>query len=162
MKPCAESVAAFLSFRFTHLAEVLEVSFVAGLLEDSPGLFRQLVRNAVEVELAILGAFEGLVACADVSAPVLSGRTAPFHTFHLAVLADIRRSLRALGRGMAFLFADTARALENTRLGAFDLGVPATSLGQETKCIIHRATDPSSPQLKQAIALGGSGQSALL
>lgn len=78
MKPCAESVAAFLSFRFTHLAEVLEVSFVAGLLEDSPGLFRQLVRNAVEVELAILGAFEGLVACADVSAPFFLGHTVSY------------------------------------------------------------------------------------
>lgn len=46
----------------TYLTEVLQISLVTSLLEGRPGLLRKLVRDIVQIEFAILGALDGLVA----------------------------------------------------------------------------------------------------
>ena len=51
-------------------------------------------------------------------------------TFGLAVLADIGRSIRALGSGMTLLRTDTASSLEDAGLGALGLVVAIIVVGQ--------------------------------
>lgn len=105
----------------SYLTEICEIPLVAGLLKNSPRFVGHFVGNTVQVELAMLRAFHSLVAC-DTSTFCLL-ELCIGHTLRLAVLTDIRRSLRALGSGVSFGVADTASTLEHTRLGAFELGV---------------------------------------
>lgn len=62
----------------------------------------------------------------------------------LAVLANIGRTLRTFGGGMALLVADAASTAENARLGALGLGVTGW-ISKDQK--LDEATYPSSPQL---------------
>lgn len=114
----------------TNLTELLQIPLIAGLLKRSPRLFRKLVRNAVQVELAVLSAFHSSMACRITLAYIIHQTLSGQHTFHFTILADIGRTLRTLGSGMTLLVANTARSLEHTRLGALGL-VVTFSIGQQ-------------------------------
>lgn len=121
----------------TNLTELFQIPLIAGLLKRSPRLFRKLVRDAVQVELAVLSAFHSSMACRVTQFSTLyiqltqlcQGKKKKKHTFHFTVLADIGRTLRTLGSGMTLLVANTARSLEHARLGA--LGLVVTNIGQQ-------------------------------
>ncbi|KAE8362553.1 hypothetical protein BDV27DRAFT_16606 [Aspergillus caelatus] len=121
------------------LSSFLKVPLLTGLLHGCPGLLWKLVWYVVQVELAVLLAINGSM------------------TFVTIVPAHIRRFLRALSSRMAFLVADAASAFENTRFAAFCSAVTAAYLSNRQPFNRHVAY-PSSPQLKQAIPLRGSGQ----
>lgn len=111
-----------------YLAEVANILLVAGGLHGSPGVIGQLVSNVVEVELAVLLAVLGDVAYSrDNVSSVIHRLVVWTLTLGLAVAADVRRALRALGSRVALLLADAASALEDTGLGAVSLGVTVTS-----------------------------------
>lgn len=46
-----------------YLTEVFQISFITRLLQPRPCHLRQLIGNVVQVKLAVLFAFQSLVAC---------------------------------------------------------------------------------------------------